>query len=277
MNRILVPTDFSKYAEYAFEAACQIALRMDGHLHLYHCADIPDHWEDLSIEDKLEDFHNKNEALATRQKLIELHDEAIRQNIQSSIHYTGGQFLNRVSDIVEEHDIDLIVMGSHGASGKEEWFIGSNSQKVIRKIKVNTLIVKNPLEHFSTEKAVFVSDLNENDQESFRSFLNFIQLFDTKEVHVLSIDTSAWFTQPALIVMDALEDFKKVASGYNCNVHFYKDYSVQSGIRHFIEDHKIDIVGISYRSRNPVKRIFMGSNVEMLVNHSDIPVLCIND
>ena len=274
---ILVPTDFSKFAEYAFNAACKIASFTEGHLHLYHSVNIPDDWEDLPLEYKIEDKPNKNLAIEARHKLIELHDRATDLGLRSTIHYTGGKFINNISEILEKVNIDLIVMGSHGVSGKEEWFLGSNSQKVIRKIRKNALIVKEPVGKFKLDRVAFVSSLNVEDQSAFKSFLEFINHFEPSEVHVLSIDTSAWFAQPTVVMRDALKDFEKIASDYNCKTHFYRDHSVQAGIRHFVEENSIDLVGISYRSRNPVKRIFLGSNVEMLVNHAHKPVLCIND
>lgn len=274
---ILVPTDFSKFAEYAFNAACKIASYTEGHLHLYHCADLPDDWEDLPIERKLEDKQNKNKALEVRHQLMALQDRATNIGLKSSIHFTGGKFLDNITEILEKVSIDLIVMGSHGVSGKEEWFLGSNSQKVIRKIRKNALIIKAPVETFKVNRVAFVSSLNLDDQEAFKTFLKFVTIFEPKEVHVLSIDTSSWFAQPPMVMLDALKDFKEIARTYKCKTHFYRDHSVQSGIRHFIEEHNINLVGISYRSRNPIKRIFLGSNVEMLVNHAEVPVLCIND
>ena len=89
----------------------------------------------------------------------------------------------------------------------------------------------------------------------------------------MSVDTSAWFSQPTILMHAAIEDFKEIASEYDCKTHFYKDYSIDAGIRHFVEEHGIDLIGISNQSKNKIKRFFQGSNVEMLVNHCDAAVL----
>ena len=101
--------------------------------------------------------------------------------------------------------------------------------------------------------------------------------FRPVEVHILVVDLGNWFSQPDIIIRETLKDFEAIATNYNCTSHFYKDYSIQSGIRHFVKEFDIDFVGISYTSRNPIKRLFMGSNVEVLVNRSQLPVLCINE
>lgn len=273
---ILVPTDFSKYATYAFDAACQIALSTDAALHLYHSADIPDDWEDLEVTEKANDTTNRYIAIEARQKLMALKDAAQELGVTCEIHYTGGKFLDNIIEVFTKVNIDLVVMGSHGAGGKEEWFIGSNTQKVVRKFYKDLIVIKEPTPVFKPKSAVFVSSLNVEDQDAFRAFLDYTDAFGIEEVHVLTIDTSAWFTQPYILIAEAQKDFQKIAEGRNCTTHFYKHHSVQSGIRDFIKNQNIDLTAISYRTRNPIKRIFLGSNVEMLINHTDSPVLCIN-
>ena len=275
MKSILVPTDFSKYAKYAFELACLLAKNTGAEIHLYHCMDLPKDWENQSVDEKMSDRQESSVAIEARHNLIQLQEEAQAQEITCRFFTTAGNFLNDISEFIEAHPIDLIVMGSHGISGKEEWFIGSNTQKVVRKLKENILIVKEPVEELKFDKITFVSGLNSDDQIAFKSFLEFAKLIHPQEVHVLTIDTSAWFSQPTIVMEESLKDFENIASAYNCTTHFYRDFSIQSGIRHFVSENKIHLIGISNRIRNPLKRIFLGSNVEMLVNHSAAPVLSI--
>lgn len=273
---ILLPTDFSSCATIAFDLACNMARKTQSHLHLYHCADVPDDWEDLTLDQKVRDNPNKYIVLDIKAKLQVLKSLALDQGISATIHYTGGTFINNLSEILDTIDIDLTIMGAHGHTGSQDLFIGSNTQKAIRKYKCNFLVINKPVPDFHPKSAVFVSSLNEDDQVAFRSFLNYATAWHITDVHVLTIDTSSWFTQPAIVIREAQKDFKLIAEDFNCDTHFYSDYSIQEGIRHFLEDNDIDLVSISYRERHPIKRIFMGSNVETLINHTDIPVLCIN-
>ena len=273
---ILVPTDFSDYARYAFDLALQIAGQNKATVHLYHSADIPDDWEHLDATTKSNDTANKYIAIEARNKMAELKAFAEEKGIDCKYHYTGGRFLKNITEVLAKIPVDLIVMGSHGASGKEEWFIGTNSQRVIRKISIDTLIVKEPIDTFDPKKVVFITGLDVVDKEAFKHFLDFISGYAVSEVHVLTIDTSSWFSQPSIVMLEGLKDFKEIASGYNCTTHFYRDYSIQAGIRHFVHDRNIDFIGISYKHRNPIKRLFQGNNVEMLVNHTELPILCVN-
>ena len=92
----------------------------------------------------------------------------------------------------------------------------------------------------------------------------------------MSINTSGWFGQPSLLMKEAMKDFKELCEGYNCKTHFYRDLSVDVGIRHFAKEVNADLIAVSNQNRHPLKRIFSGSNVEALVNHCESPVLSLD-
>jgi hypothetical protein len=123
---------------------------------------------------------------------------------------------------------------------------------------------------------MFPSNLTLEDMNAFKSFLKFLKPFDVKELHILAVNTSGFFNQPAQLMLEMLVDFKELAKDYDCQTHFLSDYSVEAGVRHFSEKFNIELIGISNMVKHPLKRIFQGSNVEMLVNHSEVPVLSID-
>lgn len=274
--KILVPTDFSHFADKALNVAIQLAKKWKGEIHLYHSANIPDDWEDLSATERYQDMVNKPIALKVRNRLAELVDKVNAQNIPCFDHYTGGGFLDNITEITTKINFDLIVMGSQGASGKEEWFLGSNTQKVIRKLHQNVLVVKNEIPKVDFKKVLFVTGLDNEDKEAFRYFLKFISKYEVEEVHIMTVNTSSFFMQPNVLVQKVLKDFKAIASDFPVKTHFYRDYSIDAGIRHFSENYAIELIAIANHSRRPLKRIFRGSNVEMLVNHSSLPILAID-
>jgi len=275
--KILVPTDFSPCASNALDAACKLGQKLGAEIHLYNSADLPEEWEDLPVEEKVKDSVNRALALQTKAKLLAEVEKIDKYNLQSQLHYTGGKFLKNIEEVIQENKFDLIVMGSKGAKGKQEWFIGSNAQKVIRNIHLNTLIVKNPIENVNFSKVVFASNLSSNDKVSLHRFLEFIKPFGVKEVHILAVDTFGFFSQPTILMLEALKDFKLLVKDFECHTHFISDYSIDSGIRNFTRSNDISLIGISHTTRSPIKRFFQGSNVEILINHSQVPVLCIDN
>lgn len=274
--KYLIPTDFSKYADYAIQMGIKMAKKTGAEITLFHSMDEMHTLDKLKLKAfKSEELSNHIETLST-EKLELLQRDVLNHGIKCKIKVLKGRLLENVQIMLNKEKYEAIIMGSHGATGKEEWFIGSNTSKAVRKLHNNILVIKKPVTELDFSDVVFVTGLNVEEQDSFRKFLQFVKSFDVNNIHVMTVDTYNYFTQPSIVMREALADFKKIAQGYPIETHFYTDYSIQAGIRHFTEEYNIDLIGISNHVRHPLKRMFLGSNVEMIVNHSSEPVLSID-
>ncbi|MCB0687209.1 MAG: universal stress protein [Saprospiraceae bacterium] len=277
VKKILVPTDFSIQAEIAVDAARKIAHQLRNEIIFYHCSEeLPSEWESWPLERQEQDSVHFPKYQFLVQKMQELTDRCSADMLTCTFIIESGNFLQKIEKLVGSEAYDLIIMGSHGASGKQEYFIGSNTQKVIRKVHNNLMIIKEPLSDSTFEKVLFATNLGLADQEAFSHFLKFIKPFQVKEIHLLTVDTPGFFTQPRVLVEERQQDFKKMATAYHCETHFAGNFTVEHGIRKFAGDLGVDLIAVSNRERHPLKRIFAGSNVEMLANHSDLPVLSLD-
>src|SRR5690554_904175 len=119
MNRILVPTDFSDQAENALKVAAMLAKAHNSEIYLLHMMEIPMQQSDPGTTKsaipetlffmKLAQKKFKNLMAQDYLKGVKVH-ETVKADITFS----------QVKDSCEEHNIDLIVMGSHGATGLKE-------------------------------------------------------------------------------------------------------------------------------------------------------------
>jgi nucleotide-binding universal stress UspA family protein len=272
MKNILVPTDFSPCAENAAGAAYLLAKQFEATLHLFTSLDLPRNWDEMTETGRSQDVAAQAILQRGENQLSELKRGLAGVHIKT---VCGGRSLvDGVRKYVQEHGIDLIVMGSHGASGKSEFFIGSNTQKVVRTVHCPVLVIKNPVEKIDFQKVVFASNFNESEIPAFERFKNFIKHF-VPEVHLVSIHTSP-FDAPYPVQVEAMKPFEEACKPLACKSHVYRDISIDEGIRTFSKELGADLVAISNRERRPLKRMLIGSNVEMLVNHSDLPVLTID-
>ena len=64
--------------------------------------------------------------------------------------------------LLEEVNADLIIMGSHGASGLKELLTGSNTEKVIRFAEAPVLVLKSELKDVDFSDIVFATDFSRN-------------------------------------------------------------------------------------------------------------------
>ena len=266
MKRILIPTDFSHCAKVAVQTGMDWAARTGAAVILMHDIDIKSYKQ-------LEEPEKENAIENAGILLKALEDEYPDIPVTRIISAEG--LFESIPKVIEEYPIDLMVMGSHGASGKNEFFIGSNTQKIARLVHCPILVIKDPLEKLDFDNVVFASTFNESEESVFKKFLSVVQEFKPV-VHLVAINTGSFFDAPVSLTIDAMENFKSLAAPLECKVHLYKDFTVESGIRHFANEIKADLIGLSNHQRKPLKRMLTGSTVEAIINHAHVPVLSID-
>ena len=272
MKNILVPTDFSACAKNAAGVAYLLAQRFGAKLYLFSSLNLPKNWGEMTEAGRLQHAAVQTAIRHSETQLSEL--KRLFADVPVETVCDQRNLLESIGKNIREHGIDLIVMGSHGVSGKSEFFIGSNTQKVVRTVHSPVLVIKNPVEKIDFQKVVFASNFSEGEMSAFEYFKNFIKHF-VPEVHLVSIHTSP-FDTPYPVLMEAMQPFEEACKPLVCKSHVYRDISIDEGIRSFAREWDADLIAISNHERHPLKRMLAGSNVEMLVNHSNLPVLTID-
>ena len=268
MKKILVPTDFSLQAENALKVAVQIASKNKGVIHLLHSMELPSH------------LANKNtgslpEALYFI-KLAEKHfDELLAkpflENVEIEYAIGHAEIYDDIAEAVKQGEMDLVIMGSHGASGFKEMFIGSNTEKVVRTSNIPVLVIKNPHPEFKVENFVFATDFSEECRMPFDDAQKFAKAIGAK-MHLLFINTPNDFKTTAQ-ANDIMKSFIKGMGLENYTLNIYNDTSVEKGILQFARDSNADLIGMSTHGRKGISHFFNGSISEDLVNHANMPVI----
>ena len=270
MKKILVPTDFSIEAENALKVAAQIAKKHNSEIYLLHMLEIPVQQTDaVSAHSEIPEVlffmkmaHQKFEQIMNRDYLegITVH-EIVKPN---------GSF-NDISNMCKEYDITLITMGSHGASGLKEIFVGSNAEKAVRHSEVPVLVIKNNHDHFSINNIVFASDFKNDNKETYHQATAFANAFNAN-IHLLLVNTPNNFktTQKAT---ESINNFTSDHNFEDFTLNIYNDDTVEKGILNFSKHIDADLIGISTHGRQGIAHFFNGSISEDLVNHAKRPVI----
>lgn len=270
MKNILIPTDFSACAGHAVHAGILLAKRFEARIHLLHC--LPGLKPRNRNNPKISAEHQQaQDNASTLLKDI----EAKHPDISFVTTIEEGKLPAVISKYVSETGVDMIVMGSHGVSGQNEYFIGSNTQKVVRKVHLPVLVIKDRLENIDFNKVVFATNLNQDEKEAFAKFKDFVKHF-LPEIHLVYINNDPFFGLPYVHTKELLEEWKVLAKPFTCHTHYFSAYTVDQGIRALSDEIGASLVSISNHQRHPMKRMFSGSNVEALVNHAQLPVLSID-
>ena len=136
MNKILVPVDFSEHSEYALEVAAALAKQIKAELVVFHMLGLSQmaYWK----EDSEELAFNYYKSLA-KKKLKKFLDRDYLKGVKVSKIIQNYTIFSKINTKAQEQKIDLIVMGSHGTSLTSGFFVGSNTEKVVRTSEVPVL------------------------------------------------------------------------------------------------------------------------------------------
>ncbi|WP_121311939.1 universal stress protein [Flavobacterium sp. 102] len=270
MKKILVPTDFSDHAKYALKVAAQIAKKNGGEIFLLHMLELPHQAGDAigSGHDLPEIMLFKNAAINRLEDLMDdecLDGLKVSEIIQFELAFEG------IMNISKKNNVDLIVMGSHGASGFKEMFIGSNAEKVVRNSDIPVLIIKKEAGDFDVTKFVFASDFSDEIKKPFSKVVDFANKFDA-ELYLVMINTPSSF-KPTHVAQEIMKDFISNFSINKYSTHIYNDVNVESGVLNFTNFIDADLIGMSTHGRKGLAHFFNGSISEDLVNHAARPVV----
>src|SRR4051812_12079224 len=150
MKTILVPTDFSKPAQWALEVAAGIAQRAKATLVLLHVVEQPTE-SSFNIEGQAaldEDWEGKLFTLKmiekSKNELAEVVASIGDLDVDVKTELRIGNPFHGIRSIITEHKVDLIVMGTAGHTKYEKMLIGSNTEKVVRYSRCPVLTIHEP-------------------------------------------------------------------------------------------------------------------------------------
>lgn len=265
MKKILVPTDFSEQASIALQAAAGIARKSNAEIILLHIIDLPQEAMDMIQPGydlpQIMLFKQNAEARLTQTALSQ---ELSGLNVSQVLKL--GRTFNEVNEVATANNIDLIVMGSHGASGFKELFIGSNTEKVIRTSNIPVLAIKGNDSAISFEKVVFANDFTEETTKGFQKIIDFLKL-NGGTPHFLMVNTPNNF-KPTHIAEQMAHDFLKQFNIENYEFSIYNDLDIEKGILNFAERVNADLIAMGTHGRKGFARFLNGSISEDLMNHS---------
>jgi len=271
MKKILVPTDFSAQAENALKVAAQLARKHKSEIYLLHMLELP-----LGLVDQTSSGGGSlPESLFFMKLAHKRFKEVLSSDYLKGITvYETVLFQNTfdgITEVANKNKVDLIIMGSHGASGFKEMFIGSNTEKVVRTSNTPVLVIKNEHEKFAVKNFVFASDFSQECVKPFKSAVKFAESVKAK-IHLVFINTATNFMTTAE-ANEIMAKFTKGVDIKNYSLNIYNDTSVEKGVLNFAQNIDADLIGMATHGRKGLSHFFNGSVSEDLVNHAKRPVI----
>lgn len=277
MKKILVPTDFSSVAKTATTVAINVAHKADASLILLHIIERPDS-KSYNIEGEVSYSDNWEDKLFTlkliekaKREMAEAVEEATLAGVIVKKELRLGNPFHGMREVITEHDVDLVVMGTLGHSKLEEMIIGSNTEKVIRYSSCPVLTVHGEPGKKEFKNIVYATSMSADETEISNIVKNFQDMYNAT-VHVVRINTPSNF-QSDKVVKKLMNEFTKNIRLKNFTVNVFNDHSEEEGIIHFADSIDADLIAMSTHGRTGFTHVLIGSIAEDVANHSKRPVL----
>ena len=188
--------------------------------------------------------------------------------ITSSIEY--GSPTSTILDQLKKKKADLLIMGTKGASGLKEYFVGSNTEKLVRLSPVPVISIPGPVKLKSIRNLVFPTSL-QGHQDFVMPGIKQLQELLKAKLHIVYINTPAIFRRDR--ESDAL--LRKFSDKYalkNYTLNIYNDISEDEGVIGFTAGINNSLVAMATHGRSGIGHLMTGSIAEDVVNHIKIPV-----
>jgi nucleotide-binding universal stress UspA family protein len=271
MKKILVPCDFSDPAIQAFKTALDIAKQSEGEVLLLNVIELPVMHESvlmpaLSFE---EEFIKDMKGHAEK-NFLKMIGKWAKEGPSVSNFVDFGGTAPTIRDFIKEKKIDLVVMGTHGASGLKEFFIGSNTEKIVRSATVPVMTIKKQVKLSAIKNIVFPNTF-ETDQEELTLKVKELQNFFNANLHILFINTPSAFKRD-LDIKGAMKNFARRFMLKNYTLNVWNDYSEEEGLKNFVMETKADLIAMATHGRRGLNHLMSGSIAEDAVNHINCPI-----
>ena len=268
--KILIPTDFSVQAEYAYRMVKKLEEKTNIDIHFLHVMNVPD-TVTMDIEGNIQTCGDIDIKYVISQKEIaerNLANLKILYGNQINTHLVLGKITDAILNFSEANHFDLIVMGTKGAWGIKEKLSGSETQMIARKSKVPLLSLMCDRSDLQIQNILLVHNFSNPAKEDLSLLNKLIKAFDTK-FHLLQITSVKTEAEKAGIETN-MKNFATLNNLTNYECHVINDTDVENGVIHFNQQINMDIICIGTDGK---VGIFHHSVTEKLINHLFKPII----
>jgi nucleotide-binding universal stress UspA family protein len=273
MKQILVATDFSNSAANAMEYAMALAKTLDMEVCAIN-AILPTEGVDNNMYNAffIKDYYeNKRQALKEWVSKYTGKDEYKNVNVSSLCDV--GLVKNVISKYIDEHHVELLVMGITGSTGIAG-IVGSNASTLVSIVKIPTLII--PLESkFSKTPVITLATDYETrlSADDVNALNEMVLAFASEKMQVLYVGEKTEVKH----VETGESKLKELIKHTELEFNYINESSTLNGIMDFIEKNNTDILCLVKHHHNIVYRLFTRSTVNQVMNRSVKAILVLHE
>jgi nucleotide-binding universal stress UspA family protein len=276
IRRVLIPTDFSETGLLAFEHGAFLARLCKADLYMLHVVEIADYAytgydpilvppADMTIT---EDFAaSKMEELASR--------VALEYGVHAIPLVSKGRVAHGIAEAVENHDIDIVVMGTHGAQGFGEIVMGSNAQKTVSSSTCPVITVQRHAKNLGLRNVVMPIDNTAHSRQKVDYVLELASHYAAR-IHILGlIDSKEDVDEKKFMIK--IESIEKAVrrKGLTFTTKIVKGTNLAKVALAYSETNNADLIAVMRDHESHLNNPILETFSRHIVNHSRIPVMSV--
>ncbi len=278
IKKILIPIDFSQPSLRAINPAVSLAKLTKAEITLIHVIDIlPSTASAFYYAVPASPAYENDLIDVSNQHLNELAQTIKKKGIEKvNIRSVTGRPHKEIVKLSKKIKADIIIMSTHGASGFTEFFIGSNTSRVVSHALCPVLSIQKHItkSHFKDIIVPFRYKLHSREKVDYAIFI--AKMYGAT-LHVLGVDTEGSKSNLRKMTLEGEKVKKSIeVSGVKCKLKVVSESYLADSVLKYAKTISADLIIItSDMDKVSVSEYFMGPFAQQIVNHSPIPVLSI--
>ncbi|MEX0289187.1 MAG: universal stress protein [Flavobacteriaceae bacterium] len=275
MMKILLPTDFSDNSFEAIRYALLVFKDVETTFYLMHTYTPPVYHTEYLLEFPAQ-YGLGDAYQQTAQEELEKLKQRLEVQFKNPkhsfvIHAAFNTLLNEVADIVDQQDIDLIVMGTKGATGAKEILFGSNTVHVIKRAQCPVIAIPPHFEYEAPKEMLFPTDYEiEYDKEKLAKFLNIAKLHKSR-INVMHVRTGYDLTEVQETNKQQLESLLGSSSIF----HDMPDNGIIAAVNEFQLMNPVNLLVMVQNKHTFLERLFIEPVIKKIGFHITVPFMVI--
>lgn len=276
MKKILLPTDFSDNAYNAVQYALLLFKNETCVFYILHSYTPAIYQAEYILHSPgqigLGDIYQVNvmEQLQKLQHRIETDFKNPKHTFK--LRAAFNTLVEEISETTAQDKIDLIVMGTQGATGATDIILGTNTVNVIRRTNCPVIAVPSSYKYSKPKSILFPADYEVSyKSKSLKELLDIVEEY-AATLHVLHITSPNGFSKRQL---ENKAKLKRILSTINGFFHDEPDQDIITTINNFQSNTKINLLVMIKNKHTFLERLFIEPVIKKIAFHVNIPFMVI--
>ncbi len=272
MKHILVAIDFSRCSIHALEYAINMANRINANITMV--------WVDNTQVDEsvyLRSLESGRKEIVTNfEELIAKYGSQLEKG-EIEYKIRKGKVHIEVANQAKYSDAMLVIAGTHGVTGFEEFWIGSNAYRIVTYAPCPVITIRTGYEFRPEIKNIVLPIDSTLETRQKVPFAAKIAAYYGAEVHIVSL-----YSTTIKAVRYKVDNYSKQVKKYmeeenvNYRMATLDAENITKSTIQYATDNDADIIAIMTEQETTTANLFLGAYAQQMVNHSPVPVLSIH-